>query len=112
MGGRGNRVTTRRDFLTATALGALCVTLASAAQKDKVWRFGLSGVADPTSYPRHLQRIHQGLRDFGYSEGKNFIVEYRWAEGRYERLLDLANELVRSKVDVIATHGTPGAQAA
>jgi putative ABC transport system substrate-binding protein len=52
------------------------------------------------------------LRDFGYVEGTNITVEYRWAEGRYERLPELAAELVRSNVDMIVTHGTPGSLAA
>jgi putative ABC transport system substrate-binding protein len=53
-----------------------------------------------------------GLRDFGYIEGTTVNVEYRWAEGRYERLPGLAAELVRSKVDLIVAHGTPGSLAA
>ena len=52
------------------------------------------------------------MRDFGYVEGTNITVEYRWAEGRYERLPELAAELVRSNVDMIVTHGTPGSLAA
>ena len=50
-----------------------------------------------------------GLRDLGYVEGTNIVIEYRWAEGEYEHLRELAAELIRSNVDVIVTHGTPGA---
>jgi putative ABC transport system substrate-binding protein len=53
-----------------------------------------------------------GLRDFGYVEGTNAVIEYRWAEGHYERLPGLVADLIRSNVDVIVTHGTPGALAA
>jgi len=59
-----------------------------------------------------LEAFRLGLRDFGYIEGTTVNVEYRWAEGRYERLPGLAAELVRSKVDLIVTHGTPGSLAA
>jgi putative ABC transport system substrate-binding protein len=52
------------------------------------------------------------LRDLGYVEGKNLVIEFRWADGRYDRLPDLAAELVRLKVDVIVTGGTPGTRAA
>jgi ABC transporter substrate binding protein len=53
-----------------------------------------------------------GLRDLGYEEGRNIIIEYRWADERYERLPALFAEMVRLKVDVIVTHGTPGVLAA
>ena len=53
-----------------------------------------------------------GLRDHGYVEGTTIVIEYRWAEGKYERLRELVTELIRSNVDVIVTHGTPGALAA
>ena len=92
---------------------ALAVPLTTRAQpKGKVWRIGFLGAADPFGYAPHLQGFRQGLLDFGYVDGKNVVVEYRWAEGRYERLPELANELVRAKVDLIVTHGTPGTRAA
>jgi putative ABC transport system substrate-binding protein len=59
-----------------------------------------------------LEAFRLGLRDFGYIEGTTVNVEYRWADGRYERLPGLAAELVRSQVDLIVTHGTPGSLAA
>ena len=49
-------------------------------------------------------RLRLGLRDLGYIEGTNIIIDYRWEEGRYERLPELAADLARSKVDVIVTH--------
>jgi putative ABC transport system substrate-binding protein len=56
--------------------------------------------------------ISGGLREYGYVEGKNIIIEFRWADGRYDRLPELADELVRLKVDVLVTYGTPGGFAA
>ncbi len=58
------------------------------------------------------EAFRQGLRDLGYVEGQNIIIEWRWAEGRPERLPDLAAELVRLKLDAIVTAGTPAIQAA
>ena len=60
----------------------------------------------------HLEAFKQGLREHGYSEGKNIILEYRYAEGQYDRLPDLAKEFVREKVDVIVTTSSISAQAA
>jgi putative ABC transport system substrate-binding protein len=56
--------------------------------------------------------LRAGLRDLGYVEGQTILIEYRWAEGRYERLSDLARDLVHLKVDLIVTHGVPGVSAA
>lgn len=110
----GGGTSARRRQLLAAIVSGCCFPMpfATAAGKDKVWRIGFLGAADPTGYAPHLKGFQQGLRDFGYIDGKNVVVEYRWAQGRYERLLDLANEFVRSKVDVIVTHGTPGTSAA
>jgi putative ABC transport system substrate-binding protein len=58
-----------------------------------------------------VEGLREGLRALGHVEGKNMTIEFRWAEGKYECLPALAAELVRSKVDVIVTYGTPGALA-
>jgi putative ABC transport system substrate-binding protein len=106
-------MTTRRRMVLGLSAAALAIPLAARAQpKGKVWRIGFLGSADPFGYAQNLQGFRQGLLDFGYVEGKNISVEYRWAEGRYERLPELAGELVRSKADLIVTHGTPGTRAA
>ena len=68
-------------------------------------------------YPRaqnaaNLDALRKGLRDLGYVEGRNLVIEYRSADGRAERFPDLASELVRLKVDLIVTRGTPAARAA
>ena len=103
-----------RNRRTILALGGVLSLsrFASAQQPKKVARIGFLGAADPVGYAPHLKGFQRGLHDFGYVEGKNIVIEYRWAQGRYERLLELAQEFVRSKVDVIVTHGTPGTQAA
>ena len=73
---------------------------------------GVLGATSPSTYAPFIEAFRQGLREFGYVEGKNIAITYRWADGRYERLPELAAELVRLNVDVIVTHGTPGTQAA
>jgi putative ABC transport system substrate-binding protein len=85
--------------------------LAEAQQTEKVYRIGLLGLSSRSDVPG-LAALRQGLRDLGYEEGKNLVIEYRWAEGRYDRLPALADELVRLKVDVLITYATPGARAA
>ncbi len=93
-------------------LAILVVPLAAAAQEGRrAYRIGLLGVASASDVAG-LVALRQGLRDLGYDEGKNLVIEYRWAEGNYDRLPGFAAELVRLKVDVLVTYGTPGALAA
>src|SRR6266436_5719263 len=101
----------RRDFITRLGGVAVAWPLAARAQQaGKVYRVGFLGGADPTGYATQIQALRLGLRDHGYVEGKNTTIEYRWAEGKYERLPALATELVRDlKVDVIITQGVPAA---
>jgi putative ABC transport system substrate-binding protein len=84
----------------------------AAQQAGKVPRIGFLGAASPSTFASRLESFRLGLRDFGYVEGANITIEYRWAEGRFERLPELAAELVRSNVDLIVTHTTPGSLAA
>src|SRR5262249_11661031 len=103
----------RRAFITLLGSAAAAWPLATRAQQaGKVPRIGFLGVASPSTFAARFEAIRLGLRDFGYVEGTTITIEYRWAEGRYERLPELAAELVRSKVDLILTHATPGALAA
>src|SRR2546426_2005238 len=93
----------RRTFLCGLTLGTLSAPLAvDAEQPGKVARIGRleQGSAGTDS------AFRQGLRELGYVEGQNIIIEYRYAEGRAERLPDLAAELVSLKVDVIVAGGT------
>ena len=102
--------------LAALVLVSLLAHTAEAQQSKKVPRVGylLSGYAPSLAPARPnstVESFRQGLRELGYVEGKNIIVEYRYAEGKFERLPDLAAELVRLKVDVIVTGGTPAIRA-
>ena len=90
---------------------SLLVPAAGAQPAGKVPRVGfLANGSAATSPP--VDAFRQGLRDFGYVEGQNVAVEIRWAEGRFERLPELAAELVRWKPDVLVTAGPYGLQAA
>jgi putative ABC transport system substrate-binding protein len=101
----------RRVFVTG--LGAmLAAPLAAEAQRSPVPRIGYLGNSSPSLEPDLVDAFRQGLREYGYTEGQNISIEYRWAEGRYERFPALVADLVRLKVDVIVTAGTPGTLAA
>ncbi len=107
-----------RPTATTLAIGVIGVAvlllaapLAAAQQAEKVYRIGLLGLSSRSDITG-LAVLRQKLRDLGYEEGKNLIIEYRWAEGRYDRLPAFAAELVRLNVDVLVTYGTPGALAA
>jgi putative tryptophan/tyrosine transport system substrate-binding protein len=104
----------RREFITLLGGAAVAWPLAVGAQQtaDKVHRIGLLSSVTAAGYARQLEALRQGLRELGYIEGKNLVIEYRWAEGKYDRLAELAAELVRLKVNLIVTHGTPGSRAA
>jgi len=83
-----------------------------AQQAGKVYRIGFLGLPSAGDTPELVAAFRQGLRDLGYEEGKNISIDYRWAEGRDDRLPALAVELVRLKVDVIVASATPPAKAA
>ena len=105
---------TRRQWLFALGASAISAPGRSLAQHRpvNVHRIGFLGPTSATGYKSRVDAVRAGLRDLGYVEGKNFVIEFRWAEGMYDRLPGLAAELVRLKVDVIVTGGTPGARAA
>ena len=102
----------RREFITVVGGAAVGWPLAARAQQTKVGRIGFLGLDSASSHAARLAALRAGLRDLGWVEGTNLRIEYRWAEGNYERLRGLADELVQLKVDVLVTHGTPGALAA
>jgi putative tryptophan/tyrosine transport system substrate-binding protein len=102
----------RRQFLTLLG-GAAAWPLAARAQTSgKTYRIGFLGVFSYAEYKRLVDALLMGPRQLGYDEGKNIVIHYRWAEGRYDRLPELTAELVKLNVDVLVTHSTPGAQAA
>jgi putative ABC transport system substrate-binding protein len=102
---------TRRRLIIALGAGALGIPFGTPAQR-RLSRIGFLGAISASAYAQQVEGLRAGLRDAGYIEGKNLAIEFRWAEGRYERLPELAAELVRAGVQVTVTHGTPGTQAA
>ena len=89
----------------------LLLTVAEAQQPTKVPRIGfLGGVSLSTQTARH-EAFRQGLRELGYVEGKNIVIDWRSADGKLDRLPALASELVRLKVDIIVTGGSPNVSA-
>ena len=99
----------RRTFLCGLTLGPLAMPLLAEAQPaGKVWRIGLIVVAPASP----MDALSQGLRELGYVEGQNLIIERRYSEGRAERFSAFATELVRAKVDLIIVNTTPAAIAA
>ena len=105
---------TRRRLVLTLGAGALAAPLACFAQQKpaKVARIAFLGATSASGLANRVEALRAGLRDLGYVEGKNIVIEYRWAEAKYERLPGLAAELVQLKVDVIVAGGTPAIQAA
>jgi len=103
----------RRKLVIALGASALVGPFTSFAQQQrKVWRIGFLGSTTAPNFANLVEALRAGLREFGYVDGKNIIIEYRWADGKYDRLPKLAAELIDLKVDVLVTHGTPGTRAA
>jgi len=103
----------RRTFIGALAGSLLAAPFAAEAQQaGKVWRIGYMSPATSQASQLSVQRFLEGLRDLGYVEGRDFVMDYRWAEGHPERLPELATDLVRNKVDAIVTSGTVATMAA
>jgi putative ABC transport system substrate-binding protein len=103
----------RAALATILTLGFLAAPLVAEAQPaGKVWRIGFRGSGSASGQVNRMDALREGLRELGYTEGKNIVIESRWAEGKYDRLPDLAAELVRLRVDILVTSGTPGTLAA
>ena len=104
----------RREFISLLG-GAAAVAwslAASAQQATRSYRIGMLETISPALNAAHLDAFREGLRQLGYVEGKNYVIEYRSADGRADRFPSLAAELVRLGVDVIVARGTPAAVAA
>lgn len=103
---------TRAAFTTVFALCLLAAPLAGAQPGAKVYRIAYLGNSSAALEPELVSAFREGLRDLNYVEGKNLVIEYRWAEGRYDRFPALVAEAIQLKADVIVTAGTPGVLAA
>jgi len=110
---QGEVMNNRRKLIIALGAGALAAPLASFAQQQgKVWRIGYLQGSTREAQPYLIQAFEGGLREKGYTLGRDLVIEYRFADGRLERLPELAADLVRLKVDVIFTGANPGTMAA
>jgi putative ABC transport system substrate-binding protein len=102
----------RRELLILGAGTTFAWPLAARAQQKAMPVIGWLGTNSPVSQAEFIAAFKQGLSDAGYVEGQSVAIEYRWAEGDYHRLPALATDLVSRKVDVIATSGDAGIEAA
>lgn len=101
----------RRDFITLLGGAAVWPVAAGAQQPAKIPQIGFLGNSTAALEADLVGPFRDGLRDLGYEESRNVVIEYRWAEGNYDRFPALIAELVALKVDVIVTAGTPAALA-
>src|SRR5262249_54106984 len=102
----------RRKFLATLGGAAAVWPLAARAQQPAMPVVGVLSAEWPNLFSDRLRAFHDGLRETGYVEGRNLAIEYRWAEGRNDRLPPLAAELVRRQVTVIVSTSTPAVLAA
>src|SRR5262245_56116493 len=99
----------RRKFLATLGGAAAAWPLTARAQQaGKLPTIGFLGsVSVPAAQGRWVAAFLQRLRELGWIEGRNFVIEYRWAEGSSDRAAEFATEFVRLKVDIIVTYATP-----
>ena len=109
----GDHAMERRTFVALVSGGLLAAPFVAEAQAaGKVYRIAYLGNSSAALESELVAAFRQGLRDLNYVEGQNIAIEYRWAEGRYDRFPAFVAEAVQLKVDVIVTAGTPAILAA
>ena len=94
----------RREFLAF--LGVVAALPLETSAQSKISRIGFMGNSTAALEANLLDAFREGLREHGYEEGGNIVIEYRWADGKYEQFPALVAELIAAKVDVIVTAGT------
>src|SRR5258706_12020763 len=99
-------------FVTLVIAFVICGVVVEAQQPARILRIGILLPTTASFFLPRVEAFRQRLHELGYVEGKNILIEYRYAEGKLERLPDLAAELVQLKVDVIVTAASPGILAA
>jgi putative ABC transport system substrate-binding protein len=103
----------RRKLVIALGAGALTAPLATFSQQPaKIPRVGWLGTESASASAGRVEALRAGLRDLGFIEGRNIIIEFRWADGNYDRLAEAAADLVRSNVNVIYAPNPPATHAA
>ena len=102
----------RRDLITLIGGAAAAWPLVGRAQQTAMPIVGFLGPGSPASDAYRVTPFKQGLKEAGFVDGQNILIEYRWAQGHYDQLRKLATELVQARVAVIVTSGTPATLAA
>ena len=102
----------RREFIAGLGTAAAWPLGVRAQQPGKTWRIGVLETVSPDLNAKNIEALKRGLRDLGYVENQNYVLEYRSADGDSDRFPAFAEELVRLRVDLIVTRGTPAARAA
>src|SRR5438105_822223 len=103
----------RREFIRLVGAAASTLTVTSArVRADRAYRIGILETVDAQQNAANLDALRRGLRELGYVEGRNLQIEYRSANGQADRFPGLAAELLRLRIDLIVTRGTPAAKAA
>src|ERR1700755_3657931 len=90
----------RRDFIVVMGGAAFLPRAAVAQQASRMWRIGYLGFGPASNWKSEVEALRSGLRDLGYVEGKNIVIEFRWAD-QVDQTFELATQLVRMNVDVI-----------